>query len=1045
MMLTKQKEVMSLVNNIAMDATENKFGFQLDRNNVKYPKLKYKGKIEKTLLRNSDPNNPDKKLDDHISKFVKFPEGKVPDMSENGCKEYLVENNAKSDILSEKSDDSAGKTTPEYKILHRGHFDMQNFTLSGDAVISTRPAELCVEIQLPTMRSAAGVNLDVFKRRLTLESEKPKYHLSIPLPYPVDEDNGKAQFDKSRKVLIVTLPVIKQDLNQPIVQNENKETVKTGTILSKEISANYLEREAENPPANAGQVFGIKHNVDEGSFVDKEACVAETERVFEHCSEMECLVREPSDNFDNEVNEKIEGRCTGIMGASTLSKRENNNMSMEIARDKDISNRKEGIKPAVINDHIRSTEQEEYLFHKSKTSSNQVSAKSDCEVVIKRNASCADTQETDNSGKDYYVIEEDAVQSLEVKEDDSSLQRVEDSNQSRKLLKEARAEASKAVYETTGSCGNAVMTEQNGCECDGDNENLMKYNMSLRSSLEPGDVCSPNSNGEHQISAKDNVDCEKVDSEPAGKLIVKEDLENEITTSLDDMEFEFSEIMDLTGRTKLPPYDYDQNEETVTVNIHLSNVRIEDVSLGFGSRKAYFSMKADDADNDTLRWCLLLKFPEYYNLDQDLCSVDVEPECLVITLQKSQDSIGLWNKLYVGTNEKELKEMYFMTDHGMSEILGKMHQSKNLWAAGSAENQTLKPDQTLQADNTSSKFLEAKLAQLLLDQDREDLVDQDTDEERVTGDKTELCKLKEEASTVDSSGSVEDTGMIGLYKTNIQRHSISSQADRNSSSSEMTLDVNLEELQDDVISDTDSSGAAQGLSRHPIERSRSDETNDSSNSRLRSILKRSTSESAETVKKSDGSDENDHAMPFNRSASRNRSKSLNVDYRSDYRNARSRVRNKSVSFDPEPKVCEFVEYSKKQLKKMRKQERKQTEIAAKKMEAASKKSHGKHKGSKSGKNMNFFNGFRKDSGKIRETESETEKESEVSNDVTPKEIPNGDSVHDPATNNSTAKLNRKPKKKKKAERKDERTQKEEERTCSPSEQLTNSLIFELDE
>lgn len=56
------------------------------------------------------------------------------------------------------------------------------------------------------------------------------------------------------------------------------------------------------------------------------------------------------------------------------------------------------------------------------------------------------------------------------------------------------------------------------------------------------------------------------------------------------------------------------------------------------------------------------------------------------------------------------------------------------------------------------------------------------------------------------------------------------------------------------------------------------------------------------------------------------------------------TRNKSVSFDPEPKVCEFVEYSKKQLKKMRKQERKQNEIATKKLEAAAKKAQGKHKG-----------------------------------------------------------------------------------------------------
>ena len=81
------------------------------------------------------------------------------------------------------------------------------------------------------------------------------------------------------------------------------------------------------------------------------------------------------------------------------------------------------------------------------------------------------------------------------------------------------------------------------------------------------------------------------------------------------------------------------------------------------------------------------------------------------------------------------------------------------------------------------------------------------------------------------------------------------------------------------------------------------------------------------------------------SKTRIRSQSLNVDTCSLPQAQMGRFRNKSVSFDPEPQVCEFVEYSKKQLKKMRKQERKQTELAAKKVEAAAKKAAGKSKGS----------------------------------------------------------------------------------------------------
>ena len=83
------------------------------------------------------------------------------------------------------------------------------------------------------------------------------------------------------------------------------------------------------------------------------------------------------------------------------------------------------------------------------------------------------------------------------------------------------------------------------------------------------------------------------------------------------------------------------------------------------------------------------------------------------------------------------------------------------------------------------------------------------------------------------------------------------------------------------------------------------------------------------------------------SNSRVRSQSLNVGTRVQTFERPGRSRNKSVSFDPEPKVCEFVEFSKKQLKKMRKHERKQTEIAAKKMEAAAKRAGGKNKGNDS--------------------------------------------------------------------------------------------------
>ena len=57
--------------------------------------------------------------------------------------------------------------------------------------------------------------------------------------------------------------------------------------------------------------------------------------------------------------------------------------------------------------------------------------------------------------------------------------------------------------------------------------------------------------------------------------------------------------------------------------------------------------------------------------------------------------------------------------------------------------------------------------------------------------------------------------------------------------------MTLDELQDDVIQESSASTvSAEGLSRLPIERSNSDESAIGCNRKLRSILKRSQSESA---------------------------------------------------------------------------------------------------------------------------------------------------------------------------------------------------------
>ena len=135
-------------------------------------------------------------------------------------------------------------TTPKYNIKHRSEIELDQFRNAPDARPSTRPKELVVEIDLPLLKSAAPVDLDIFEKRLFLKSEEPaKYKLDVCLPYPVDENNGSAKFDKSKKKLIVTLPVLADEM----VQNFFEEIWNVGQISEERADGQSSLNEQGNP------------------------------------------------------------------------------------------------------------------------------------------------------------------------------------------------------------------------------------------------------------------------------------------------------------------------------------------------------------------------------------------------------------------------------------------------------------------------------------------------------------------------------------------------------------------------------------------------------------------------------------------------------------------------------------------------------------------------------------------------------------------------------------------------------------------------------
>ena len=195
-----------MLHDTAFEGIERQFGMKIDKKNVKLPKLNFKGTPTATVIRTKKDETSESKLDpdDPLSK-VPYPYDKT-----NPEPKPPANNPKQNDRVQKTNTESSdGYEIPKYSFIHRGFFDIQDFREAPDAKQSTRPKELIVEIQLPLLKSAASVDLDVLPKKINLQSEKPaKYKLSLDLPYEVDEDNGSAKFDKSKHKLVVTLPVI---------------------------------------------------------------------------------------------------------------------------------------------------------------------------------------------------------------------------------------------------------------------------------------------------------------------------------------------------------------------------------------------------------------------------------------------------------------------------------------------------------------------------------------------------------------------------------------------------------------------------------------------------------------------------------------------------------------------------------------------------------------------------------------------------------------------------------------------------------------------
>ena len=77
--------------------------------------------------------NPDAKLDEHLSKFVSYPEVTKASSLETDCPpgKTVLNGGSGADIEEIKPVKENGTATvPRYKIVHRGHFEWQDYTMA---------------------------------------------------------------------------------------------------------------------------------------------------------------------------------------------------------------------------------------------------------------------------------------------------------------------------------------------------------------------------------------------------------------------------------------------------------------------------------------------------------------------------------------------------------------------------------------------------------------------------------------------------------------------------------------------------------------------------------------------------------------------------------------------------------------------------------------------------------------------------------------------------------------------------------------------------
>eukprot|EP00755_Sulcionema_specki_P018036 Sspe_Gene.65850::Locus_38939_Transcript_1_1_Confidence_1.000_Length_2034::g.65850::m.65850/K19751/DNAAF2, KTU, PF13; dynein assembly factor 2, axonemal len=148
-------------------------------------------------------------------------------------------------FVSEARDAKSQGKVPKYSIVHQqgvGYEDCWNET---EQVERKLPKNIIFKAEFPDIAKASELNMDIEPQAILIKAEKQGYDAHIKLPLEVNPDSASAKFDKTKKTLTVTLPVIRKrsEFEQLYAEEKRRKREEFQKAAAQQAEEERLEKE----------------------------------------------------------------------------------------------------------------------------------------------------------------------------------------------------------------------------------------------------------------------------------------------------------------------------------------------------------------------------------------------------------------------------------------------------------------------------------------------------------------------------------------------------------------------------------------------------------------------------------------------------------------------------------------------------------------------------------------------------------------------------------------------------------------------------------